>query len=334
MLVGLVLITVNVQAIPFLLVTSSDGSTADNGRIHRYNGLNGSFDRILGSPLPDDQINGLVVGPDGNLYASAFDTGPNTNGRILKYDLNTGALLETFVPAGTGGIFSPLELIFGADGDLYVVNNQVGSDNILRFDGMTGAPKGIFATGLTTPQDLVFGPDGNLYVSNGNSSVSSVFRFDGLTGAFIDEFITSGLGGLNGPSGLAFGPDGNLYVASGFTNSIFRYDGISGALIDEFISSGSGGLLGPTDITFGPDDALYANSRVAGSVVPGGIAGAVRRYDSVTGSFLGNFVDAGSGGLGLPKRGLIFVNAEIPEPTTLALVALGIAGLGFRRKAE
>jgi DNA-binding beta-propeller fold protein YncE len=86
----------------------------------------------------------------------------------------------TFVNTGSGGLFLPHELVFGPDGNLYIINNQPGADQVLRYDGVTGMFLGTFATGLSVPQDLVFGPDGDLYVSNGVGS--SVSRFDGTTG--------------------------------------------------------------------------------------------------------------------------------------------------------
>ncbi len=39
---------------------------------------------------------------------------------MLRYDGSTGAFLDVFVPAGSGGLDGPLNATFGPDGNLYV----------------------------------------------------------------------------------------------------------------------------------------------------------------------------------------------------------------------
>jgi outer membrane protein assembly factor BamB len=74
----------------------------------------------------------LVFGPDGNLYVTSFGTG-----QVLRYNGTTGALLGTFVAAGSGGLSLPRGLAFGPDGNLYV--GSFGSGDVLRYNGATGA---------------------------------------------------------------------------------------------------------------------------------------------------------------------------------------------------
>src|SRR5262245_4182721 len=118
---------------------------------------------------------------------------------------------SVFVPGGSGGLNFNEDLVFH-NGSLYVASRN--SNSILRYDAVTGAFQGAFASGdgLNNPIGLTLGPDGNLYV--GNYSGNNVLRFNGSTGAFLGSFLTAGSGGLNGPTGLVFGADGNLYVAS------------------------------------------------------------------------------------------------------------------------
>jgi hypothetical protein len=93
-----------------------------------------------------------------------------------------------------------------AAADLFV--SSLGTNEVLRYDGSTGASLGAFVTagsgGLLFPQGLTFGPDGNLYVSS--SATNQVLRYDGRTGAFIDAFVTAGSGGLTQPTFLIFTP--------------------------------------------------------------------------------------------------------------------------------
>jgi streptogramin lyase len=218
---------------------------------------------------------------------------------VLRYDETTGAFVGVF--ASGGGLNSPIGLVYGPDGNLYVtsiaVTNTRGS--VLRYNGTTGAfidafvPSG--SGGLDAPEGAVFGLDGNLYVSSGNTG--SVLRYNGTTGAFIDVFVPSGTGGLLTPLGLTFGPDGNLYVAASFISDgslgfgVLRFDGTTGAFIDLFVPSGSGGLGTPTALVFGPDGNLYVTMDRTHSVL---------RFDGATGAFIDVFVSSGSGGLSSP----------------------------------
>src|SRR5262249_33634445 len=127
---------------------------------------------------------GLILGRDGNLYVSSF----NTNS-VLRYSGTTGDFFDAFVPAGSGGLINPRGLVVGPDGSLYVISTS-GPGKVLRYDGTTGAPlpapgqiDAVFVAGWTQAgPSLVFGPDGNLYVSD--STDDSVLRFDGATGEF------------------------------------------------------------------------------------------------------------------------------------------------------
>jgi glucose/arabinose dehydrogenase len=181
---------------------------------------------------------------------------------VLRYDGNTGAFIDAFIPAFTGGLEHPNGLLFAPDGNLYVASssdpvNMRGA--IMRYDAKTGAPLpapgqsgAIFVAphsgGLQQPNiGLAWGPDGNLYVGDygvPNGTGNRVLRYDGKTGAFIDDFVPAGSGGLEGTRDLVFGPDGKLYVASEATG-VLRYDGKTGAFIDVFAAGG-----GPTDLLF------------------------------------------------------------------------------------
>jgi DNA-binding beta-propeller fold protein YncE len=150
----------------------------------------------------------------------------------------------------------------GRDGNLYVVSNA--SDQVLRFDGTTGAPLGVFASaGLDTPCDLAFGPDGDLYVTSRDTG--SVLRYAGATGALLGTF-TSGAA-LNSPIGLAFGPDGNLYVSSLTDHQVLRYAGNTGVFVDVFVTPHSGGLIGPTMLAFTPEPGALALLALLGALM-------------------------------------------------------------------
>lgn len=79
----------------------------------------------------DTASSDLTFGPDGNLYVSSAGTDS-----VLRYDGETGAFLDEFIPAGSGGLDNPVGLAFGPRGRLYVASRS--TDSVLRYDGRTG----------------------------------------------------------------------------------------------------------------------------------------------------------------------------------------------------
>ena len=190
-----ILVTPQAQAIGELLVGSSG---SDN--VLRYNGETGNFTDTFASGGGLDNPAGLVFAPLTTfLYVSS-----EGSDNILRYNGRTGAFIDEFIPALSGGLDNPRDLVIGPDGKLYVSSG--GTDSILRYDVETGAFIDEFAPGggLFSPVGLVFGPDGKLYVTSEGSD--NVLRYDGETGAFIDEFVLAGSGGLGGPEFLKFFP--------------------------------------------------------------------------------------------------------------------------------
>jgi len=135
---------------------------------------------------------------DSNVYVT-----DGFSSRVRRFNPATGALVGTFVAAGSGGLSNGVGLKFGPDGDLYVAS--AGSDAVLRYNGTTGAFIGIFTSGgsLDQPYDMAWGPDGHMYVAHNAGAVAgsgAIKRYNGTTGVFIDNFIT----GLTDPTCIAF----------------------------------------------------------------------------------------------------------------------------------
>lgn len=165
-----------------------------------------------------------------------------------------------------------------------------GTNQILRYDGQTGAFEGVFAEGgdLRRTNFMTMGPAGNLFVSNtplGSMVPDQVLQYDSTSGSFLGIFASDG---LNGPLGLDFGPDGNLYVASQpsaiSSGRILKYDGLTGALHSVFVQF-PGTLTNAVSLEFGPDGNLYAGIGSGGSSIR------INRYDGNTGAFLGTFFE-------------------------------------------
>ena len=113
--------------------------------------------------------------------------------------------------------------------------------------------------------------------------------------------------GLVSARELAFGPDQNddgapdLYVVSANSSAVLVFDGVTGDPLGEFVASGYGGLLTPNYLTFGLNGDMY----ISGKSDPNVANNTIRRYNSATGMYLGEFVAPGSGGL-LDSSGLAF----------------------------
>ena len=138
----------------------------------------------------------------------------------------------------------------GNDGHLYV--SSYNSDEILRYDGRTGAFVDVFVSagsgGLDGPGDAQF-RGGELLVVSARSD--AVLRYDGVSGAFLGELVKPGAGGLDYPHFMQV-DDGIMYLAGKHNNDVLKYDAGTGAFLGTLVSSGSGGLNGPRGLLILP----------------------------------------------------------------------------------
>lgn len=123
---------------------------------------------------------------------------------------------------------------------------------MLGYEGPGGVFAGVFASPLVDPTDMEIGPDGDLYVADG--TLHTVLRFDGKTGNAKGYFVSPGAGGLVSPRGLTFSPNGDLYVSGTSGKTVMRYDGGTGAFVKQVLD---GGNVIPGEITIGPDGFVY-----------------------------------------------------------------------------
>jgi len=139
---------------------------------------------------------GIVIGPDGKLYVPGFDSNS-----ILRFDPATGSFIDTFIPAGKGGLSQPRTILF-RDNKVWVTSDN--GNKVLRY-GLDGSFIDEFvasgAGGLKGATGMVFGGDGFLYISSWRNN--KVLRFNAKTGAFVDVFIDSL---LSGPTFLTIAP--------------------------------------------------------------------------------------------------------------------------------
>ncbi len=193
---------------------------------------------------------------------------------IKKYDEN-GTFLGNFIPANSGGLDGPQDIIFLDDNTVIVSGIQ--NTAIKQYNATTGDYIGDFTSGysLNQPTRMVI-RDNLLYVIQWANTNNKVVRFD-MDGNFVDEFTSIG---IPQSIGIDWDEAGNLYVSSfgqGPNGFVQKFD-TSGNDMGVFIDSSI--LQGPTNIWFDDNQDL---------LVEDWTLGIVRRFSS-TGQFLNNFI--------------------------------------------
>jgi hypothetical protein len=146
---------------------------------------NETFQLLLSTTTPGYAVGmGLATITEDDVGVSVDD------GTATEGDGRLGQSLGAFVSqSDNGGMNRSAGMAWGPDGKLYV--GSLNTNQVLRFDGTTGASLGTFIDGVDSPavEGLVFRPDG-LYVLSRNAA--TVQRFDATTGAFLGVFIPAG----------------------------------------------------------------------------------------------------------------------------------------------
>lgn len=264
------------------LITISDAAAIEGDTTPHYRG-----------PFINDNPNGqfcpYTYGPDGNFYAGVCaGVGPNT---VRRYS-PTGEFLDTVAPAGH--INGPRDI--GFLGNYMYVGSEY-TDEVLRFDWTTGTFVDVFVSagsgGIGGPHGLIFGPDANgdnvpeLYVTGRDTQ--NLVRYDGATGQPLGTMNTAGSGALSLPESLTSDANGVLYVASTGNSRVQKYDAVTGAYLGAITNPA---LIGPKGIKFGPDGLLYVTSSANDRILK----------FTASGTYMGDYVPAGSGGLDDPYR--------------------------------
>src|SRR5262245_16342204 len=127
--IAFVLATIGVPPASRVLAGDLLVSSRFNSRVLRYSATTGPFVSVFAAGHDLANPNGIAFGADGNLYVGNGD-----EGRILKFDGQTGDFLGAFVtPATPGGLAGARAIVFGPDGNLYV--DSGATNNVLVYDG-------------------------------------------------------------------------------------------------------------------------------------------------------------------------------------------------------
>lgn len=279
-------------------------------------------DQVTRHALPDCGLTGTLqsgvgldgalcarIGPDGLLYVASEGTDT-----IQRYNAQSGAFIDTFVTAGSGGLDGPTGMTWNSLGQLVVPS--FNNDMVLRYDGVTGAPLEPLVTagsnGLNGPDNgTIIGPDGDLYVPSYFSN--RVLRYDGETGAPVSVFIAS----IGRPRVLEF-RGSSLFITSETADAVREYNATSGAFIRNFTTPRAGGLDSPIGMAFDSENNLYVSSGTNDNVL---------RFDAGNGAFEAEVLGPNAFGIDGPT----FLTV-IPEPGS-GLVAILAAGFLARRRS-
>lgn len=259
-----------------------------------------------------DRIQGIDVGPDGNIYA--VNRGASNTGSAAIERVTPQGVVTRFA-SGLGNVWG---VAFGPDGSLYVPDANSSSANASSISRI--APNGVvtgFASGLplSGPYGLAFDNSGTLYASN--SFDTTIVQI--ATSGTVSAFYMNPSSVLYTPKGLAWGPSG-LYVAnSGYSNVVL----VDAAGLSASVFASSAGTTNPIDVAFDDLGNLFVSNYFDNTI---------SKYDS-TGNLLLSF---GTGAYA--PLWLAFDQRAVPEidpasaGSVLTLCAGALALLERRRR--
>jgi len=195
-----------------------------------------------------DRIQGIDVGPDGNIYA--VNRGALNLSACAIERVTPQGVVSRFA-AGLGNVFG---ITFGPDGNLYVPNADSSSANASSISRI--APNGAvtgFAAGLPLngPYGLTFVPGNLLIVSNYTDG--NIIQVDsaGTASKYYDPTVAYE---LSNPKGLAWGP-GGVYAANWGNSTVSVFTPLEATVFASYSTK-----TFPTDVAFDELGNLFVSN--------------------------------------------------------------------------
>jgi len=140
----------------------------------------------------------LVVGPDGNIYATGF----NLNTGVVRYDANlTPGSLTQFIANGDHGLSNPAGLVF-AGSTLYVSNFNAASGLVNAYGNGGATPNNTFIATVPFPANsrplgMASRADGSVLVAEFGADAVGLITRSGNTFSLNAQFIPTPTAGPN-----------------------------------------------------------------------------------------------------------------------------------------
>lgn len=300
-----------------LLVTETPSGSVGPGQwmgVRRYNVAGTGGAATLGNGIATANVSdpaGLAFSASGELFV-ANRHGNSAASSVSRFLYNSGT--DTYTANGTitgNSLFGSHGLNFSATGELFA-SNVNGPVSRFTFPGGVPTPNGTIGSGPS--RDVFLSADGRwAYVTQGVSS--QLLKYDLTTGNLVNSFNIGGASGLHNGSWLG----NDLYVAGFNSSTISRiqFDANGDVMASSNFSSNA-----PIALDFSPDgQEMFVASHTGGMIT---------RYGLVS----NNWVQQGQITTGIHLGDLIIAGEPVPEPASMAAVAMGIGALLRRRRKQ
>jgi len=192
------------------------------------------------TPTPNSYPNGIVTGPDGNIWFTQY--GGNN---IAKLVIATGVITEYPVPTANS---HPDFITSGLDGNLWFTENAV--NKVAKINAVTGdITEYTIPTAASGPHGITTGLDGMIWFTE--SSGNKVAKINPNTGDITEYTIPT----LNSqPHRLTTAQDGTIWFTEYNTNKVAKINPNTGDITEYTVPSGFDGL---SAITMGKDGIVW-----------------------------------------------------------------------------
>ena len=276
--------------------------------------------RTIGESASFRGINGILFGPDGDLYLTSVVTPA-----VARLDPESGEILDNW--GVEDGAKSPDDLAFGPDGSVYWTDISNGEVAMRTPEGETR----VVASPGVGVNPITFSDDGRLFVSQCFMD-TNLFELD-PAGEAEPRLIRDDLGPGCGLNGMDWGSaDGKLYGPRWFRGEVVRVDVDSGEL--ETVASG---FDVPAAVKFNSEGVLHVLDSLRGEVVRVGDDGGkevVARvqpgldnfaFDADDRLFISSFADGFIVEALSPETNRMVLEGGLNMPGGLALIGTGDA---------